>query len=83
LLFEKEMIMARARDGGTASPKPSRMEAKGDATTRAARQIIDAEAAAEAAKTARLRAARLARSAAEASAPAVKAKPKAKAKKKG
>lgn len=75
--------MARAPDSEAARPKPSRMEAKGDATTRAAWEIIDAEAAAEAAKTARLRAARLARSAAEAPAAAVKTKAvKAKAKKK-
>ena len=68
--------MARAPDGGVAKPKPSRMEAKGDATTRAAWQIIDAEAAAEATKTARLRAARLARGATEVTPPAVKAKKK-------
>jgi hypothetical protein len=57
--------MARAPDTSIFKPKPSRMEAKGDATTRAAWQIIDAEAAAQAAKTARLRAARLAREAAK------------------
>jgi hypothetical protein len=44
-------------------PKLTRTEAKGDATTRAAREIIHAEAAAEAKKTARLRAARLAQEA--------------------
>ena len=44
-------------------PKLSRMEARGDATTRAARAILDAEAQADKKKTARLRAARLAREA--------------------
>ncbi|WP_296744207.1 hypothetical protein [Mesorhizobium sp.] len=38
----------------------SKLENKGDATTQAARSIIDDEAAARAAKTARLKAARLA-----------------------
>jgi hypothetical protein len=47
-------------------------EAKGDATTRAARAIIDGEIAQRDAKTARLRAARLAKEAEDiASAPAV------------
>lgn len=41
-------------------PKPSRIETKADATTTAARAIIDSEAAARAAKTEKLRAARLA-----------------------
>ena len=68
--------MARAPESGAARPKPSRMEAKGDATTRAAWEIIDAEAAAEAAKTARLRAARLARSTAEVAPAAAKTKKK-------
>lgn len=68
--------MARAPESGVAKPKPSRMEAKGDATTRAAWQIIDAEAAAEAAKTARLRAARLAQSGAETAPAGAKAKKK-------
>ena len=40
--------------------RPSRTEARSEATTRLARQIIDTEAAAREAKTARLRAARLA-----------------------
>jgi hypothetical protein len=40
--------------------KPSRQETKADATTRAAREIIDSEAIAREAKTERLRAARLA-----------------------
>lgn len=57
----------------TAATRPplSRAEAKGDATTRAAREIIESEAAARAAKTERLRAERLAR---EAEAPAPVAK---------
>lgn len=45
---------------------PSSREAKGDATTVAARAIIDREANALAAKTERLRALRLARDAADA-----------------
>ncbi|GLK77489.1 hypothetical protein GCM10008171_27430 [Methylopila jiangsuensis] len=56
--------------------KPSKAEVKGDATTRAARAIIDQETARRDAKTARLREARLARDAAEqAAAPAPKAAP--------
>ncbi len=61
--------MPRNPDAKLFKPQPSRMEAKGDATTRAARQIMDSEAAAERAKTARLKAARLAREAVEAAAP--------------
>jgi hypothetical protein len=49
--------------------KPTRLEAKGDATTRVAREMIDAEANHREAKTARLRAERLAREAAEIAAP--------------
>lgn len=45
-------------------PKASRQEAKADATTRVAREIIDREVTAREAKTERLRAARLAREAA-------------------
>ncbi|MFD1331615.1 hypothetical protein ACFQ4O_06330 [Methylopila musalis] len=45
--------------------KPSKAEAKGDATTRAARAIIDQETARRDAKTERLKAARLARDEAE------------------
>ncbi|MBP0574699.1 hypothetical protein J8J27_28725, partial [Mycobacterium tuberculosis] len=45
---------------------PSKLETKSDATTRAARAIIDLEVAAREAKTERLRAARLARDAAAA-----------------
>lgn len=41
-------------------PKPSRQEAKADSTARIAQAIIDGEAAARDAKTARLRALRLA-----------------------
>lgn len=65
--------MSGTPDAKLFKPKPSRMEAKGDATTRAAWQIIDAEAAAQAAKTKRLRAERLARDAGQAGPPAVKA----------
>lgn len=44
---------------GLFKPKPTRIEAKSDVTTRAARSIIDGEAAARIAKTKRLRAERL------------------------
>lgn len=50
--------------------RPSRMESKADATTTAARSIIDSETSARDAKVARLRKARLDREAAEAEAPA-------------
>jgi len=62
--------MARNPDAKLFKPQPSRMEAKGDATTRAARQIMETEAAAERAKTARLKAARLAQEATAAAEPA-------------
>jgi hypothetical protein len=45
---------------GLFKPTPPQAEAKGDATTRVSRQIIESEAAARVAKTERLRAARLA-----------------------
>jgi hypothetical protein len=45
---------------GIFKPKPTAIETKQDATTRAARQIIDGEAAAREKKTERLRLARLA-----------------------
>jgi hypothetical protein len=48
---------------GVFKPSPSRHEAATDATTRAAREIIDSEKAARNAKTERLRTARLAREA--------------------
>jgi hypothetical protein len=56
--------------------KPTRMEAKVDATTKAVREILDKETAITDAKTERLRAMRLAREAAPqpASAPAKKKK---------
>lgn len=57
-------------------PTATRMEAKGEATTKAARQILDAEASARIAKTDRLRAARLAQVEA-AEAPAAPAKKRA------
>jgi len=56
---------------GATKPALSRAEAKGDATTRAAKEIIQSEIAARNAKTERLRAERLAR---EAEAPAPVAK---------
>ncbi|MDR7034465.1 hypothetical protein [Mesorhizobium sp. BE184] len=64
---------------GIFKPKPTTAEAKGDATTRAARTIIGSEVALRDAKTERLRKARLAQEALE-PAPEPKAKPKAKAK---
>jgi hypothetical protein len=67
-------------DTGLFKPAPSRTEAKTDMTTRVARQILDLEVSARAAKTERLRAARLAQ---EAAAPVVapkKAAPKRRAK---
>ena len=45
---------------GIFKPKPTAIETKQDATTRACRQIIDGEAAAREQKTERLRRARLA-----------------------
>lgn len=45
-------------------PKPSKQEAKADATTRLVRSIIDGEVSARETKTERLRAARLAQEAA-------------------
>jgi hypothetical protein len=45
---------------GIFKPKPTAIETKQDATTRAARQIIDGEAAVREQKTERLRLARLA-----------------------
>jgi len=50
---------------GVFKPAASRPEEKGDATTRAARDIMDGEAAARDAKTERLRTARLAKEAME------------------
>ena len=64
--------MKQIPDSGIFKPTPSRTEAKSDATTRAAREIIDSEAAARIAKTERLRAARLAREAVETPKPAPK-----------
>jgi hypothetical protein len=66
--------------GARKGPSPSRAESKADATDRAARTIIDGEAARREAKTERLRLARLAREEAEAAAAPVK--PKVAAKKK-
>lgn len=57
--------MRRMLEPGVFMPTLSRAEAKSDATTRAARAIIDGEAAARLAKTERLRATRLAREAVE------------------
>jgi hypothetical protein len=48
---------------GVYAPRPSRQESKADSTTSAARSIIEAEAKARDAKTAKLRALRLAQEA--------------------
>ena len=55
--------MKRTLPNSVFKPTLSRMESKNDATTRAARGIVDTETAAMDAKTERLRAARLAREA--------------------
>lgn len=60
-------------------PKPSKQEAKADATTQLVRQIMDGETAAREAKTERLRQARLAKQKLE---PAAPAKPRARQRKK-
>ncbi|MDX8433679.1 hypothetical protein EN858_11190 [Mesorhizobium sp. M4B.F.Ca.ET.215.01.1.1] len=57
---------------GIFKPKPTAIETKQDATTRAARQIIDGEAAERERKTERLRQARLAMQAVEAASPAAR-----------
>ena len=57
--------MDQAAINSVLQPKPSKQEAKADTTSRVARQIIDAEVARREAKTDKLRAARLARAAAE------------------
>jgi len=54
---------------GLFKPKPTAIETKQDATTRAARQIIDGEAAVREQKTERLRLARLASEATNANTP--------------
>ncbi len=62
--------MSRMPDAGAFKPTPSPTEARNDATTKKSRAITDSEAAARLAKTARLRAARLAHEAGETVAPA-------------
>lgn len=57
-------------------PAQNKAEAKGDMTTRVATSILDAEVAAREAKTARLRAARLAMEATQEPAPAKPARRK-------
>ena len=64
--------MRRMPEVGIFKPTPSRTEAKSDVTTRTARAIVDTEATLRAAKTKRLRAARLAREAIEEPAAPVK-----------
>lgn len=55
--------MKRIPESGVFMPASSRIEAKSDATTRAAKEIIQSELSARIAKTERLRLARLAREA--------------------
>ncbi|WP_292295496.1 hypothetical protein, partial [Mesorhizobium sp.] len=57
---------------GIFKPKPTAIETKQDATTRAARQIVNGEAAAREQKTERLRLARLASEATNISTPTAK-----------
>ncbi len=67
--------------GGVFAPKASRQESRADATTSVARSILQAEVKARDAKTARLKALRLAQEEADAAAappPAPKKKTKAK-----
>lgn len=63
---------------GNFKPTPSRGEAKSDATTRLAREIMSGEANARIAKTERLRAARLAQEVAEPAVPPVTKKTRGK-----
>lgn len=65
--------MARTPEIGIFKPKPSDREGKSDATTRAAREIIDHATDARVAKTERLRASRLAKEADPESTPPKKA----------
>jgi len=60
---------------GIFKPKPTAIETKQDATTRAARQIIDGEAAVREQKTERLRLARLAMGATNTNTPPVQKRP--------
>ncbi|MBX3570460.1 MAG: hypothetical protein KF914_20535 [Rhizobiaceae bacterium] len=59
---------------GIFAPRPNRQESKADATTMVARSILQAETKARDAKTAKLRALRLAQEAEAAEAPAKKPK---------
>jgi len=61
--------MASISKNGASGPSPSRAESKSDTTTRIARAITDSEYAKQAAKTERLRLARLAKEAEAATAP--------------
>jgi hypothetical protein len=68
---------------GIFKPKPTGAELKGDTTNKIARNIIEGEAAARNAKTERLRAARLAREAAQPTPAVVKATGKKRTKRLG
>jgi hypothetical protein len=61
LFSTQEIEMRQTIEAGIFKPKPTQTETKSDATTKAARAILDQEAATRVAKTERLRAARLAR----------------------
>jgi hypothetical protein len=74
------MIMKTIGTLGAFMPSKSKSETKADVTSQAAKNIIDAEVAKRDAKTARLREARMAREALEASADSA-SKPKAQPKK--
>jgi hypothetical protein len=71
--------MDHERINAISRPKPSKQEAKADATTQLVRQIMDKETTAREAKTERLRRARFAKQNLE---PAVPVKPKARSRKK-
>ena len=61
---QRECDMNKSVPNDGFKPKPTRMESKGDNTTKVAKAIIKGEAAERAAKTERLRQARLAQEAA-------------------
>jgi hypothetical protein len=82
LFLRKEYVMAKRTEvpAGVFAPKASRQESRADATTTVARSILQAEVKARDAKTAKLKALRLAQEEAEAAAAADAAPVKTKAK---
>jgi hypothetical protein len=70
--FSENTIMDETVIKAVFKPRPSRQETKADMTTRIAREILDIEASARIEKSERLRAARMAREALAAPAPARK-----------